>query len=143
MREYKRKIYRDLPDDIYKRALEYIRGRERLESELADLIDARHVSEVPVKNRTPSNPTAKIVEQRESRKDKLRIIDDAFNCIPEEYRTMVYRNITGTPMYEIEGASGGTLHTYRKRVLIEVAHRTGDMDEVEYNRLIDKNGYRR
>ena len=140
-KEYKPQMYRDMPQDVYNRALWCIRAKDRLMSELDDMIDARHTEEVPVKNREPSNPTAKIAEQREAKLARVQMIDRAFKCIPEEYREMVYLNITGTPMREIEGASEGTLHLYRKRVLIEVAHSTGDIDDAEYLRLLKKNHY--
>ena len=53
--------------------------------------------------------------------------------IPEEYRGMIMNNIINQmPMEMIVGASTKTLSRMRMKVIIEVAHNTGLIDDYEY-----------
>lgn len=136
LKDYKSKKYKLLPNDVYVRTLWTIRSYERIEKELQDMIDERHVEEVQVRNRTPGNPTAKIAERREKKLKELAAIDKALNTIPTEYQQMVYDNIVRyKPMHTISGASERTLSRYRMKVIVEVARNKGYIDDVEYEAI--------
>lgn len=133
MRYYKPKKYKTLPADVYRRAIDAVRAYPRLEEEVANMIDERHAPDVPVKNKEPSNPTASIAERREKKLKEIAIIDKALNTIPVEYQNMIYENIVDLkPMANIEGVSRATLTRYRMKVIVEVAHSTGLIDDAEY-----------
>lgn len=125
-----------LPNYIYRTTVDFIRGYDEMESELEDMIMEKHVEEIPVKNKTPGNPTAKTAERRERKLAKVKAIDKAFNTVPAEYQGMLFDNIVyETPMEEIEGASRATLTRYRVRIIVEAAHNLEFIDDIEYGEI--------
>lgn len=138
MRNYQEKKYRKiLQPHVYQTALRYLKSYDALQEDLQNIIDEQHRAEVPIKNRTPSNPTLSIVERRENKYRQVQKIRTAFEKIPEEYRKMVELNtVKGVPMKDIEGASHSTLSRYRIRLVLEVARNFELITEYEYSEAL-------
>jgi len=131
---YPKSIKRKLSKDIYMRALFSIRALPRLKEKAADLLDEEYKQEVHVQTSNKKNsPTEIKAIRREKTLREIEQVEKAFLTIPEEYRAMIMNNIINQmPMEMIVGASTKTLSRMRMKVIIEVAHNTGLIDDYEY-----------
>lgn len=137
MIEYIPKAYNGIISKwAYDTAAKLIANYAAIEEELENMIDEKHQNEVKTSNVLPSNPTLRIVEQREPKKKIIMAIDKAYNTIPAEFQKMVEKNIVEkVPLRNIDYASKNTVSKYRRKVIIETAHNLGFIDDLQFEEI--------
>lgn len=122
MNEYQRKKSRyTLPRNLYMATLYQIRDYERMKDEAWALLDSSpEPPDGQPKGTVVGNPVEAAAIRREKYVQIIRIIDEALEEVPEEYRKGVWKNIQRGERYP-DDASRNTYGNYKSRFIYEVA----------------------
>lgn len=110
-----------LPRAVWKQCLYMVRDYERLSDEYENAIqDSPQPPDGQPKARSIANQTEREAIKRVQMSIKLRAIENALYCVPEEYRSGVWNNIVKFERYP-DYAASKTYKRWKSRFIDELA----------------------
>lgn len=118
-----------LPQDVYNQALWFVRGYDRMVAEADDLVSMGAPADGLPRGTKVSDPVHAAAVRRERLTKQIRIIEEALDRLPPEYRKTVFENVAHrTPLKELSEAfyaDRSTWSRHRMAFLRDIAEHLG------------------
>ncbi len=115
--------------DLYKRAIAFAEGYDRLKAEAMDLLMQSSAPDGQPRGTGTSDPTAAAAIRRERVMNEIHIIETAILDVEPEYRQVVITSVCrGVPLNHINGADYTSIRTWvrqRQKFLLGIVREAG------------------